>query len=54
MTFENPQHVSQNLVQQVVNDLRGVNKCVSTGISAARTSWVLGEMVKGYYNKIEI
>ena len=51
MTFENPQHVSQNLVQQVIGELRGVGKCVSTGNSAARTSWVLGEMVKGYYKK---
>ncbi len=49
MTFENPQHVSQNLVQQVVNELEGVEKCVSTGVSAARSSWVLEEMVKGYY-----
>ena len=27
----------------------GIGKCVSTGQSAARTSWVLDEMVKGYY-----
>jgi hypothetical protein len=29
--------------------LRGVEKCVSTGISGARTSWVLEEIVKEYY-----
>ena len=51
MKFNNPQHISQNLVQQVVNELRGVGTCVSTGISAARTSWVLDEMVKNYYSK---
>ena len=51
MEFKNPQHISQNLVQQVNNELRGVEKCVSTGESAARTSWVLDEMVKEYYNK---
>ncbi len=51
MKFENPQHISQNLVQQVVDELRGVGNCVSTGESAARTNWVLYEMVKGYYKK---
>lgn len=49
MEFKNPQHISQNLVQQVVDELRGYGKCVSTGESAARTSWVLDEMVKQYY-----
>lgn len=49
MNFENPQHISQNLVQQVVEELQGFGKCVSSGNSAARTSWVLDEIVKGYY-----
>lgn len=49
--YENPPHISQSLVQQVVDELRGIGKCVSTGESAARTSWVLDEMVKGYYKK---
>jgi predicted dehydrogenase len=51
MEFNNPRHISQNLVQQVVNEIRGVGTCVSTGISAARTSWVLDEMVKNYYSR---
>ena len=51
MKFDNPRHISQNLVQQVVNELRGVGTCVSFGISAARTSWVLDEMVKNYYSR---
>ncbi len=51
MKFINPRHISQNLVQQVVDELGGVGTCVSTGISAARTSWVLDEMVKDYYSK---
>jgi len=50
-TLENPEHISQNLVQQVVNELRGTGTCVSTGESAARTSWVLDQMVKNYYSK---
>jgi predicted dehydrogenase len=49
MEFINPPHISQNLVLQVVNELRGVGECVSTGESAARTSWVLDEIVKDYY-----
>ncbi|NOR74176.1 MAG: gfo/Idh/MocA family oxidoreductase, partial [Draconibacterium sp.] len=52
MSFKNPQHISSNLVQQVVNELKGVGTCVSTGESAARTSWVLDEMVKEHYKNI--
>ena len=47
--FVNPENIQQNLIQQVVDTLLGKGKCVSTGESAARTSWVLEEMVKGYY-----
>ncbi len=50
MKFDNPKHISQNLIETVVDELRGNGKCVSTGISAARTSWVLDEMVRGYYS----
>lgn len=50
LTFKNPHNISQNLVKQVIDELRGVGKCVSTGISAARTSWVMDEMVKNYYS----
>ncbi len=49
LEFQNPQHISQNLVQQVNDDLLGKNKCISTMYSAARTSKVLDEIVKGYY-----
>ena len=48
-SFNNPEHISQHLIQQVVNELQGGEKCVSTGISAARTNWVLHEAVKEYY-----
>ncbi len=51
MEFTNPEHISQNLVQQVIGELRGEGKCVSTGVSAARTNWVLDEMVKNYYSQ---
>jgi predicted dehydrogenase len=49
INFDNPEHISQNLVQQLVDELRGVGTCVSTGGSAARTSRVLDNMVKNYY-----
>lgn len=49
LEFLNPQHISQNLVKQVVDEIRGMGKCVSTGVSAARTNWVLEEIVKGFY-----
>ena len=49
--FDNPQHIQMNLVKQIVDELRGVGKCVSTGVSGARTSWVLNEIVKEYYEK---
>ena len=49
LKFTNPEHISQNLVQQVVNELRGTGKCVSTGESAARTSLVMDKMVENYY-----
>lgn len=49
MGFQNPEHISQYLVEQVVSELRGEGKCVSTGASAARTSWVMDQMVKNYY-----
>ena len=52
LEFENPEHISQNLVQQVVETLRGNAECVSTGESAARTSWFLDEMVKDYYKRM--
>lgn len=48
--YQNPKHISQNLVQQVVDDLSGKSKCVSTMHSAARTSFVLDEIVKDYYH----
>ncbi len=36
-----PEHIQQPLIQTIVDELSGVGKCPSTGISAARTNWVL-------------
>ena len=48
-SFQNPENIQRHLIRQVVQELRSEGKCVSTGISAARTSWVLEEVVKEYY-----
>ena len=48
--FQNPENISHNLIRQVVQNLRGEGDCASTGYSASRTSWVLEEIVKSYYN----
>jgi predicted dehydrogenase len=42
----NPPHVQQPLIQQVVNELLGIGSCVSTGESAARTSWVMDQILR--------
>jgi len=49
--FQNPENISHHLIRQVVQELQGVGKCVSTGHSAARTNWVLEEITKNFYQK---
>jgi predicted dehydrogenase len=49
-SFQNPENISGNLVDQVVKALRGEADCVSTGRTASRTNAVLDEMVKNYYS----
>ena len=51
LSFVNPENISYNLVKQVVGAMRKENECVSTMYSAARTSWVMEEIVKLYYKK---
>jgi len=43
-----PLHVHQPLIQAVVDELNGVGQCPSTGVTGARTSWVMDEMLKEY------
>ncbi len=47
--FQNPENIQFNLISQVVGELRGEGKCASTGYSAARTSRILEEVVREYY-----
>ena len=37
----NPPHVHQPLIQTIVDELRGLGRCESTGESGARASWVM-------------
>ncbi|WP_066256008.1 Gfo/Idh/MocA family protein [Neobacillus drentensis] len=49
-SFEPPEHVHQPLVETIVADLTtGSSQCPSSGVSGARTNWVMGELVKNYY-----
>ncbi len=43
-----PPHVHQPLIQTIVDELNGQGKCASTGLSAARTSWVVDEVLRDY------
>ncbi len=44
--FNISKHIQQILIQTIVDELTGMGKCASTGTSAARTNWVMGEICK--------
>lgn len=44
----NPLHIQQSLIQSVVDELLGSGKCPSSGVSAAKTSWVMDKMLGRY------
>ncbi|MBN1934284.1 MAG: Gfo/Idh/MocA family oxidoreductase [Anaerolineae bacterium] len=46
--LDTPQHIQQPLIQTIVDELNGVGQCPSTGVSAARTSWVMDQMLAAY------
>jgi predicted dehydrogenase len=46
---ERPENIQFYLIEQIIKALSGKGEVVSTGISAARTSWVMDEVVKEYY-----
>jgi predicted dehydrogenase len=48
-SFPDLAHIQQPLIQTVVDDLLGKGSCLSTGESAARTSWVIDQMLAGYF-----
>jgi predicted dehydrogenase len=45
----NPKHVQQPLIQSIVDQLHGRNECPSTGVTAARTAWVMDQLLADYY-----
>ncbi len=51
MINERPEHVQFNLIDKIVRALEGKGVSPSTGISAARTSRVMDEIVAEYYGK---
>lgn len=50
-TFQrpNPPHIQQPLIQSIVDQLHGCGACPSTGDSAARTTWVMDQVLGDYY-----
>ncbi len=49
--IDNPPHVHQPLTQTIVDELHGQGRCPSTGETAARTSRVMEEILKEYYQQ---
>lgn len=45
-SYDYPPHIQQPLIQAVVDELNGIGTSPSTGESAARTSWVMEQMLK--------
>jgi predicted dehydrogenase len=44
--FDIPLSIQQPLIQTIVNELNGIGKCPSTGVSAARTNWVMAQICR--------
>jgi predicted dehydrogenase len=49
-TIPYPQHIEQPMIQTVVDELNGYGVCPSTGETAARTSWVMDQMLGRVYD----
>jgi predicted dehydrogenase len=46
LAFDSPAHVQQPLIQSAVDELNGVGACPSTGETAARTTWVMEQILR--------
>jgi predicted dehydrogenase len=44
-----PPHVQQPLIQTIVDELRGIGECPSTGVSGARTTAVMDQLLRSFY-----
>ena len=49
IVIKNPPHIQQPLIQAIVDELVGGDRCVSTGDTGARTSWVMEQMIANFY-----
>lgn len=49
-----PAHVQQPLIQSIVDEFNGHGSCPSTGISAARTSWVMDQLLAEYRQGLQL
>ncbi|MEM8893971.1 MAG: Gfo/Idh/MocA family oxidoreductase [Bacteroidota bacterium] len=50
--FDMPKHIQQPLITQIVGELLGNGKCVSTGLSGARTNKVM-ELLSGQFYRVK-
>ena len=39
--IENSEHIQQPLIQTIVDELRGIGQCPSTGMTGAKTNWIM-------------
>ncbi len=51
--ISNPAHVQQPLIQTIVDQLNGSGTCPSTGLSAARTTGVIDQLLHDYRQAME-
>ncbi len=49
----NPIHVQLPLIQSIVKELNGAAQCPSTGLTAARTNWVMDQFLDEYRQKYQ-
>ena len=40
-----PKHIQQHLIESIVKELRGEDKCPSTGRTAIKTAWVMDRLL---------
>ena len=50
---ERPEHVQYNLIEKIVRSLNGQGESPSTGITGARTSKIMDEVVAEYYKRVK-
>lgn len=48
IVIDHPGHIQQPHIQSIVDEILGQGKCPSHGDSAARTSWVMDEIIKDW------